>query len=57
LSLSRLRHQAGRARRTPRAEWHAEADDCAETIRAQTCGLPGDSRAPIMADNDGRGGL
>src|SRR5262249_26091792 len=29
LSLSRLRHQAGRARRTARPEWHAEADDCA----------------------------
>src|SRR5215813_2783796 len=57
LSLSRLRHQAGRARRTARPEWHAEADDCTETIRTQTRGLPGDSGAPIMADDDGRGGL
>ena len=33
---------------------HAEAGNGAEAVRAQACRLPGDMRAPIMADDNGR---
>src|SRR5258705_2626347 len=53
LRVRGLRHAAGRAHRPARPEWHAEAGHGAEAVRAQAGRLQGDSRASVMADDDG----
>lgn len=57
LGIRRSRHEAGRARIAARPERHAEADDGVEAVQSQQRRIPGDDRAPVVADDDGGGGF
>src|SRR5205807_10382686 len=52
--LRRLGHDRGRAHPPPSAMRHAQGDDGPEPVRTQQSRVPGDRRAPVVADDDCR---